>query len=58
VLAPTWGMNAIRESALGGSPLPDLLACVGLGAGYIVVGVLVTDRVLRAARLRGTLSLT
>jgi hypothetical protein len=22
VLAPTWGMNAIRESALGGSPLP------------------------------------
>jgi ABC-2 type transport system permease protein len=57
-LAPTWGMNAIRESALGGSPLPDLLACVGLGLGYVVVGVLVTDRVLRAARERGTLSLT
>ena len=32
VLAPTWGMNAIRESALGGSPLDDLLLCVGLGA--------------------------
>jgi ABC-2 type transport system permease protein len=57
-LAPTWGMNAIRESALGGSPLPDLLACVGLGLGYVVVGVLVTDRVLRAAREKGTLSLT
>jgi ABC-2 type transport system permease protein len=57
-LAPTWGMNAIRESALGGSPLPDLLACLGLGLGYVTLGVLVTDRVLRAARLRGSLSLT
>jgi ABC-2 type transport system permease protein len=57
-LAPTWGMNAIRESALGGSSLPDLGACLGLGVGYVVLGVLVTDRVLRAARLRGSLSLT
>jgi ABC-2 type transport system permease protein len=58
VLAPTWGMSAIRESALGGTPLPDLLLCLGLGAAYVSVGVLVTDRVLRAARQRGTLSLT
>jgi len=58
VLAPTWGMNAIRESALGGSPLPDLGACLALGLGYVTLGVLVTDRVLRAARLRGSLSLT
>jgi ABC-2 type transport system permease protein len=57
-LAPTWGMNAIRESALGGSPLPDLAACLGLGVGYVTLGVLVTERVLRAARLRGSLSLT
>ena len=58
VLAPTWGMNAIRESALGGTPLPDLLLCLGLGAAYVAFGVLVTDRVLRAARERGSLSLT
>jgi ABC-2 type transport system permease protein len=57
-LAPTWGMSAIRESALGGSPLPDLGACLALGLGYVVVGVLVTDRVLRAARVSGSLSLT
>jgi len=57
-LAPTWGMNAIRESALGGSPLPDLCACLALGVAYVTIGVLVTDRVLRAARVRGTLSLT
>jgi ABC-2 type transport system permease protein len=58
LLAPTWGMNAIRESALGGTPLPDLLACLGLGAAYVAFGILVTDRVLRAARVSGSLSLT
>ena len=58
VLAPTWGMSAIRESALGGTPLPDLLACLGLGLAYVGAGVLVTERVLRAARVSGSLSLT
>ena len=58
VLAPTWGMNAIRESALGGTPLPDLLLCLGLGAVYIGFAVLVTNRVLYDARARGSLSLT
>jgi hypothetical protein len=51
-------MNAIRESALGGTPLPDLLLCLALGSAYIAVGILVTDRVLRAARVSGSLSLT
>jgi ABC-2 type transport system permease protein len=57
-LLPAWGMNAIREAALGGTPVPDLLVCLGLGGLYVAVGVLVTERVLRAARQRGTLSLT
>jgi len=58
VLAPTWGMNAIRESALGGSPVNDLAVCLGLGVAYVAIGVLVTERVLRAARVSGALSLT
>jgi ABC-2 type transport system permease protein len=58
VLAPTWGMNAIRESALGGSPLGDLLLCVGLGAVYVALGIILTERVLRSARVRATLSLS
>jgi ABC-2 type transport system permease protein len=58
VLAPTWGMNAIRQSALGGTPWPDLALCVGLGALYIALGVLVLDRALAAARARAALSLT
>src|SRR5213078_123658 len=58
VLAPTWGMSAIREAALGGPALRDAAICLGLGACYITAGVLVTDRVLRAARVRGSLALT
>jgi len=59
VLAPTWGMRAIRESATGGgSLLSDLGMCAGLGALYLLIGVLVVDRLLRAARERATLALT
>ena len=58
VLAPTWGMSAIRESALGGSALDDLLLCVGLGAVYVALGIILTERVLRSARVRATLSLS
>jgi ABC-2 type transport system permease protein len=57
-LAPTWGMNAIRESALGGSPLPDLFLCLGLGALYFALGIAVLERVLGAARKRGALALS
>jgi ABC-2 type transport system permease protein len=58
VLAPTWGMSAIREAALGGSPLDDLLVCLGLGALYVGLGILLTERVLRSARVRASLSLS
>jgi len=58
VLAPTWGMRAIRESALGGTPLPDVAMCGVLGALYMAVGIVVLDTVLSAARRRATLSLT
>lgn len=58
VLAPTWGMNAIRESALGGSPGPDAALCLALGLLYLAIGVGVLDVVLAAARKRATLSLT
>jgi ABC-2 type transport system permease protein len=58
LLAPTWGMNAIRESSTGGTPLADIGMCVLLGTAYVVVGVLLTDRVLRAARTKASLSLT
>jgi ABC-2 type transport system permease protein len=58
LLAPTWGINAIRESALGGSPLADIGMCGALGVAYTAVGVLAVETLLRAARARATLSLT
>ncbi len=58
LLAPTWGMNAIRESALGGSPLADVGLCAAIGAGCLALGIAVTSTVLRSARARATLALT
>jgi len=58
VLAPTWGVRAVRESALGGDPLADLLACLALGTGYLLIGVLCAESVLRSARRHASLALT
>jgi ABC-2 type transport system permease protein len=58
VLAPTWGMSAIRAAADGGSPWGEIGMSLVLGAAYIGVGVLLTNWVLRAARARASLSLT
>lgn len=58
LLAPTWGVNAIRESALGGSPLPDLLMCIVVGSAYAILGVLAADTVLASARRNATLALS
>lgn len=57
-LPPTWGMQAIRSSANGGSPWLDVLMCLGLGIAYGVVGALLSETVLRSARRHASLSLT
>ena len=31
LLAPTWGVRAIREAALGGNPVPELVLCLLVG---------------------------
>jgi ABC-2 type transport system permease protein len=56
-LAPTWGVDAIREAAIGGSPLAEIVLCLVLGLGYVAVASLVLETVLRAARKDGSLSL-
>jgi ABC-2 type transport system permease protein len=57
-LPPTWGVRAIREAALGGSPLNDLLVCLGLGLVFLVAGILLVETMLRSARANASLSLT
>ena len=58
VLAPTFGVRAIREAALGGTPIDDLLACAGLGLAYFTIGILLAETVLRMARKTAALQLS
>lgn len=58
VLAPTWGVDAIREAASGGSAWAEIGTAAALGCVYLVVGVTVLETVLRAARRAGTLALS
>jgi ABC-2 type transport system permease protein len=57
VLAPTWGVDAIREAATGASPWPEMGLCFALGAAYVAIGIAVLETVLRSARRAGTLAL-
>jgi len=58
VLAPTWGVRAVRESALGGDPLTAIGMCVLLSAIYLAIGFVSMANFERLARSRATLSLT
>jgi ABC-2 type transport system permease protein len=57
VLAPTWGVRALRESALGGDPAPEIALCLGLGAVYLVIGHFCLQYFERLARERATLAI-
>jgi ABC-type polysaccharide/polyol phosphate export permease len=58
VLAPTWGIRAIRESALGGDPLFAIAMTVMLGIAYLIVAAFAIRNFERRARERAALSLT
>jgi len=57
-LATTWGMRALLHGALGGAVWRDLAMCALLSLAYGVIGILVLDRFLDAARRSASLSLT
>jgi ABC-2 type transport system permease protein len=59
VLAPTWGIRAIRHAAIGGGTVWfPILMCTLLGIAYFVIAAFVLRVFERAARARATLSLT
>ena len=58
VLAPTWGVKAVRESALGGDPLFAIAMCLALSVVYLVIGSVTLANFERLARQRATLALT
>ena len=58
VLAPTWGMEAVRNAALGGEVWEGLGMCVLLGGAYLALGSFLMQNFERRARQQATLSLT
>ncbi|HET7857318.1 MAG TPA: ABC transporter permease [Gaiellaceae bacterium] len=58
VLAPTWGVKALREAALGGNPGFDIAMSVALGAVYLVIGHFCLRYFEKLAREKATLALT
>ena len=58
LLAPTWGMRAIRESTIGGSPLSAIGMCLALSACYGAIAVACLRAFERLARERATLALS
>jgi ABC-type polysaccharide/polyol phosphate export permease len=58
LLAPSWGIRAIREAALGGSAWAEIGMCVGLGVIYLALGTVLLRNFERLARQRATLALT
>jgi len=58
VLAPTWGINALREAGIGGSAWVEIGMCLLLGLVYLVIGHFALKHFERLARERATLTLT
>lgn len=57
-LAPRWGIEAVRNAALGGRVGFPLAMCAALGVLYLIVGAALLRWLERLARERATLPLT
>jgi ABC-2 type transport system permease protein len=59
VIAPTWGIQAVRAAALGGGEVWEGIGmCLLLGAAYLGIGWVTLRNFIRLARRDATLSLT
>ena len=57
LLAPTWGINALREAAIEGDAWPEIGMCLLLSAVYLVIGHFALRHFERLARERATLAI-
>jgi ABC-2 type transport system permease protein len=57
ILAPTWAVRVVRESALGGHPLLPFVMCLVLSAVYLGIAAWLLKIVEVAARQKATLAL-
>jgi ABC-2 type transport system permease protein len=58
VLAPTWGLDAIRAATEGRPAWGSLAACLALAAAYGLIGSLLSRRLVDSARRDAKLALT
>lgn len=58
ILAPTWGVRAVDDAALGGSPWVPMAIALMIAAAYCAIGVLAARWMLVSARARATLALS
>jgi len=56
LLAPTWGVEALRAAAIGGDSAIPLLWCLVASAGYLLLGIWLVRVVERRARQHATLN--
>jgi ABC-2 type transport system permease protein len=56
-LAPTWGIEGLRDAAIGGNPAFPVAMSLALGAVYLVIGHFCLRYFERLARERATLAL-
>ena len=56
-LAPTWGVKALREAALGGDPAFPVAMSIALGIVYLVIGHYCLHYFEKLARERATLAI-
>ncbi|NPC40915.1 ABC transporter permease [Nocardioides sp. zg-1230] len=57
-LAPTWGVEAMRDAAAGESPWFALAMCAAVGLAYALLAAWLGERLIDSARRHATLSLT
>jgi ABC-2 type transport system permease protein len=57
-LAPTWGVRAVRQAAIGGNAWPEIAMCFGLASVYLFIGVHLLRWFEDLARREATLQLT
>jgi len=58
LLAPTWGVRAIRSAALGGAALEAIGMCLVVSVAYLLIALVFLEHFERLARKRASLSLT
>lgn len=57
LLPSTWGVQAIRDSILGGRPVLAICACLVAGVGYLGLGMVTIRKFELLARRRASLAL-